>query len=97
MSRIEIHISASIPAGNEELGHEAVVAAKAPVNAVVDALTALGLTDVKKEIHLRRNRTKADSGVPATNSVPAGVIAGVDPNAVNDEAPKPDPHSPDEY
>jgi hypothetical protein len=47
----------------------------------------------------RRPRSaKADAGTPATESVPAGVIAGVDPNApVNDEAPKPDPHSPDEY
>jgi hypothetical protein len=40
---LEISITAVIPADNEELGHEAVVATKDTVAAVVTALVALGL------------------------------------------------------
>lgn len=69
MSRVEIHISAFIPAGNDELGHEAIVAVKAPVAAVVDVLNALKLPDVVRKIRLINNKgpkAKADP-VPAVN------------------------------
>lgn len=74
---IEIHISASLPSDNDELGHEAVVAAKAPIQAVVDALAALGLDVTKKSglVDRRGPRTKADPTPVA--SAPAPVSAAV--------------------
>jgi hypothetical protein len=72
MNRIEIHVSASIPSDNNELGHEAVVATKAPITAVVDALTALGLTDVVRKSRLaHRTGPRAKAAPPPTAPAPA--------------------------
>jgi hypothetical protein len=64
MHQIEVKISASIPDGDSELGHEAIVATKAPVQEVVDAMSKLGLVNItqKRRLHVRRPR---DAKTPA--------------------------------
>ncbi len=54
--RIEIHVSGAIPEGDEFAGHEAVLAARDPTTAVVKALEANGLIDVKATCRLVNNK-----------------------------------------
>jgi hypothetical protein len=49
---LEISITASIPDDKDELGHEAIIASRDGVNAVIDALNALGLIGVKRKSRL---------------------------------------------
>ena len=63
MKIIHIEITATIPVGDDELGHEAIVAMKEPVDAVMAKLRDLGL-DPKQSKNLVVKR-------PAKPSAPA--------------------------
>jgi hypothetical protein len=58
MKYVEVSITATIPADNEEVGYEAVVKAKDHVNAIVDALDGLGLTDITRVLHIAKKHGK---------------------------------------
>lgn len=45
---IEITITAEVPDGSHDLGHEAIVAAKEPAAALVTKLTELGLANIQQ-------------------------------------------------
>jgi len=64
--QIEIHIIGSIPDGNDELGHEAVVATKDLAIKMVETLKELGVTDAKCVRRLVGRRDKpASTGLRA--------------------------------
>lgn len=58
MKYIEITIVAPLPDDNHEIGHEAVVATKEAVLAVVEALDAMGIT-AKATRHIVNRKVKA--------------------------------------
>lgn len=71
--QVIIEITADVPEDHQDLGHEAVVATKAPAQAIIDALTALGLVNVRADRRIGRIRgpkaAKADT-TPAMEPVP---------------------------
>lgn len=56
---IKIEITATVPDGQNDLGHEAIVATKAPAHAIVETLEAMGLTHVRQTRRVVRERVKA--------------------------------------
>jgi hypothetical protein len=59
---IEVTITAEVPDGSHDLGHEAIVAAKEPAQALVTKLTELGLTNIKQTRRMiKRKAAKADT------------------------------------
>lgn len=60
MKMIEVIITACIPVGNDELGHDAIVATRGPAETVVDILTKLGLQDVKQKRRLTVKRPRGE-------------------------------------
>lgn len=65
---IEITITAEVPDGGHDLGHEAIVAAKEPAAALVTKLTELGLTNIQQT--RRMIKRKAPKVVEAAPVVP---------------------------
>lgn len=70
--RVEIHVSAAIPEGDGFIGHEAVVAARGPTDAVVKVLETKGAVDVKATCRLVNNKTRLPvvSGEAPVRAVP---------------------------
>jgi hypothetical protein len=60
MKTIEVLITASIPDGDDELGHDAIVAVRTPAQAIVDALSELGLSDIRKKSTLKVKRPRGE-------------------------------------
>lgn len=60
MKMIEVIITAYIPDGNDELGHDAIVATRGPAKTAVDILTKLGLQDVKQKRRLTVKRPRGE-------------------------------------
>jgi hypothetical protein len=59
MSRhVEITVTADVPDGKEDLGHEAIVASKALAHELVETLHKLGLTDAKQERRIYTRKAK---------------------------------------
>lgn len=68
---VEVFVSATIPDGDGFVGHEALVAAREPTNAVVKALEAKGAIDIKATCRLVNNKRKTPVGsVDALHAVP---------------------------
>lgn len=56
---IDIHITAAVPDDEPELAHEAVVATKAAVTALVARLHKMGLTEVTQSRRIMRRHNHA--------------------------------------
>lgn len=65
VKHLEIKITADIPDGNEEVGHEAIVACKEPMAAVAETLQDLGLkVETQRKLVTRRGEKKSDPAAP---------------------------------
>ncbi len=75
--RIEIHIVGFIPEGDAFIGHEAVVAARNAIDAVVEAMEAKGITDIKPDCRLvnMNRKPRVAAAKEAFRSVPRGPSA----------------------
>ena len=58
---IKIEITATIPDGQYDLGHEAIVATKAPAHGIAETLEAMGLTHVRQTRRVVREKVKVAS------------------------------------
>lgn len=68
---IEITITAEVPDGAHDLGHEAIVAAKEPAAALVTKLTELGLANVQQTRRIKRKAAKVEAApVVPTDAAP---------------------------
>jgi len=63
--QLEITITTPIPADDEEIGHQAILACKEPVNAVVDTLQKLGLTATQSRRLAVRRGPKQTVTIPS--------------------------------
>lgn len=74
---IEITITAEIPDGAHDLGHEAIVAAKEPAAALVTKLTELGLSNIQQTRRMiKRKAAKVAAPVVADEIVAPVLVEG---------------------
>lgn len=58
---VKIEITATIPGDQHDLGHEAIVATKAPAHGIVETLEAMGLTHVRQTRRVVREKVKGSA------------------------------------
>lgn len=74
---VEITITAEVPDGAHDLGHEAIVAAKEPAAALVTKLTELGLSNIQQTRRMiKRKAAKVASPVVADEIVAPVLVEG---------------------
>lgn len=71
---IEITITAQVPDGANDLGHEAIVAAKEPAAAIVTKLTELGLTNIQQTRRMIKRKAPKVTAPVVTDGVVAPVL-----------------------
>lgn len=71
---IEITITAEVPDGSHDLGHEAIVATKESAQSIADKLTALGLANIQQTRRMIRRKAPKVAIAPVVPADAAPVV-----------------------